>query len=181
MNMLGMSESVSMDQQQPVEPGRVGDLEIGQDLDFQRRSWRVQRGAWLAMLLIVIAALLGLFGGEGVLNQAVLGDSGDALRVEYHQFDRVLDQTHLRLEVSGAGRLWIANSYLEHLLIEAIVPEPVQMIAGDERTTLVFELAEAEPFGAVVIYYKPQRVGLVSGQIGVDGGVTYAFQQFIYP
>ncbi len=179
--MLSASESASMGQQQPVERGRVGDLEIGHDLDFQRRSWRVQRVAWLAMILIVIAALLGLFGGEGVLNQAVLGDPGAALRVEYHHFDRVLDQTHLRLEVSGTARLWITNSFLEHLLIEAIVPEPKQMIAGDERTTLVFELAEAEPFGAVVIYYKPQRVGLVSGQIGVDGGVTYAFQQFIYP
>lgn len=160
---------------------RVGDLELGQDLDFQRRSWRVQRVAWVLMLLIVIAALLGLFGGDGVLNQATLGAVDSGLRVQYHHFDRVLDPTHLRVELGGSGHLWITNALLERVTIDEIIPEPEQMIAGEERTTFVFELAAGDPAGMVIISYKPQRIGQLSGQIGVDGGVSYDLQQFIFP
>ena len=160
---------------------RVGDLELGQDLDFQRRSWRIERVGWGVMLLMVVAALLGLFGGDAVLNQAALGTIDSGLHVQYHHVDRVLDPTHLRVELDGSGRLWLANSFLERVLIDEIIPEPEQMIAGEERTTFVFALAEADAAGTVLIYYKPQRIGPLSGQIGVEGGDSYDLHQFIFP
>ena len=42
-----------------AETDRVGDLEIHQDLPFQRRSWTVQRVGWAIMALVVLAGLLG--------------------------------------------------------------------------------------------------------------------------
>jgi hypothetical protein len=42
---------------------RVGDLEVNQDLDFQRHVWWFQRIGLVGMALVVVAALLGLFGG----------------------------------------------------------------------------------------------------------------------
>lgn len=50
---------------------RVGDLELGQDLPFQRREWAVQRIAWAAMAAVLTAALLGLFG-SGPVSDAVV-------------------------------------------------------------------------------------------------------------
>ena len=47
---------------------RVGDLEISPDLNFQRRSWAMQRFAWVVLALFILAALLGLFG-PGPLSQ----------------------------------------------------------------------------------------------------------------
>lgn len=170
-----------MDQQSVSEIDHIGDLQLGQDLDFQRRSWRVQRVAWGIMLLIILGALLGLFGGDGMLNQAALGAPDSGLRVQYRHFDRVLDQTLLRIDVSGTGRVWLTNTFLERVLIDEIIPAPDQMIAGDERTTFVFEVAEGDPAGLVVIYYKPQRIGQLAGQIGVENGERYDFQQFIFP
>ncbi len=38
---------------------RVGDLEIDQDLAFERRQWSVQRVGWGVGALIIVAALLG--------------------------------------------------------------------------------------------------------------------------
>ena len=35
---------------------RIGDLELSQDLEFQRRSWRVQRIGQGVMLLVLLAA-----------------------------------------------------------------------------------------------------------------------------
>ena len=41
---------------------RHGDLEIDEDLPFQRREWFAERVAWAVMALLIAAALLGLFG-----------------------------------------------------------------------------------------------------------------------
>ncbi len=41
---------------------RVGDLDIEQDLDFERRQWHVQRVGWVVFLLILLAAFVGLLG-----------------------------------------------------------------------------------------------------------------------
>ena len=41
---------------------RAGDLEIVEDLSFQRREWRVQRGGWVVMAVLILLALLGLTG-----------------------------------------------------------------------------------------------------------------------
>jgi hypothetical protein len=43
--------------------GRAGDLEVEQDLDFQQRTWALERAGWIVMLLIIAAALAGFFGG----------------------------------------------------------------------------------------------------------------------
>jgi hypothetical protein len=45
-----------------AEVQRHGDLEIQEDLPFQRREWLVERVAWGVMALLIVAALLGLFG-----------------------------------------------------------------------------------------------------------------------
>jgi hypothetical protein len=39
---------------------RAGNLEINQDLRFQRRMWAVQRIGWAVMALIVLVGLVGV-------------------------------------------------------------------------------------------------------------------------
>jgi hypothetical protein len=41
--------------------GRVNDLEVEQDLDFQQRMWAFERAGWIVMLLVISAALAGFF------------------------------------------------------------------------------------------------------------------------
>ena len=60
----------------------LGDLEVGQDLDFQRREWAVQRVGWGAMALVILAALLGLFGSSGPLSRAATNAADDLVRLE---------------------------------------------------------------------------------------------------
>jgi len=51
---------------------RAGDLEIDEDLSFQRREWRVQRGGWVVMAVLILLALLGLTG-RGPIRQPTAG------------------------------------------------------------------------------------------------------------
>jgi len=73
---------------------RVGSLEIVQDMTFQRRAWVVQRIAWVVMLLIVVAAVLGLFATGPLSGTTAKTDDG-VLTIEYGRFARHDAQTDL--------------------------------------------------------------------------------------
>jgi hypothetical protein len=62
--------------------------EIDQDLEFQRRIWKLQRVAWAVMALVVLAAVLGLLG-PGVLGMATAGGRSSPLWLEYDHFGLV--------------------------------------------------------------------------------------------
>jgi hypothetical protein len=66
---------------------RIGDLEIEEYIGFQRRDWAVRHIAWAILALVVLAALLGLFG-NGILSKANLGDDEMPLQLEYERFGR---------------------------------------------------------------------------------------------
>ena len=127
---------------------RVGDLDIEQDLDFQQRSWRVQRAGWIAMALVTLLALLGLFG-SGPLGNATAGEEGAPLRLEYGRFVRLGAPSHLRVHIgpgttpNGEAHLWLSRAYLEEIEIQRITPEPDRVEAGPDRLTYIFLVPEA--------------------------------------
>ena len=87
---------------------RVGDLEINEDLRFQRRMWAVQRVGWIVTALVVLAALAALLGllGPGLLStSAKAGSGGASLSVEeYEQVLRYRKPTTRRLGLGEGGR-----------------------------------------------------------------------------
>ncbi len=69
----------------PVQ--RIGDLDIDQDIACPLEQWRVQRGAWLVGVLILLLALTGLFG-DGPLANASVFDTVNALTADNQRIDR---------------------------------------------------------------------------------------------
>ena len=86
-----------------LEHDSVNFLALDQDLDFQRRSWRLQRLGWSAMGVTVLAALLGLFG-TGPLSSATVSSQDEALTLQYNRFWRVQSPMTLRLSVTPDPR-----------------------------------------------------------------------------
>ncbi len=81
---------------------READLEMRQDLEFQRRMWVVQRVGWVMMALAALAALLGLFGGAGASSGATAGSREAPLSIEeYERFLRVGKPAALRVHVGA--------------------------------------------------------------------------------
>ena len=64
------------------------DIDLDQDIDFQQRSWKVQRVGWGLMVLFVLAGLSGLLG-TGPLSNVTDGDEGGPLWLEYQRFGRL--------------------------------------------------------------------------------------------
>lgn len=171
------------------ETKRVGDLEINENLKFQRRDWAVQRIGWAVMAVFVIAALLGLFGGTGSLRGEAKGGSGDAaVSVSYERYLRFMKPTTLEIQVgeeagkNGKISVWVDRRYLDGLQIQQITPQPSSAKSGAERLTYVFEVDDPDKATTVSFDLLPQqKFGVLKGRVGVGDGEPVSFGQFIYP
>ncbi len=165
---------------------RVGDLEVGQDLDFERRSRWVQKIGWSIFGLIIVAALMGIFGGGGPLNVTTVGQ-GSPLEVEYERFARHSGPTEMLIRlgpdtVQGEeARVWIDREYLNAIKIEKVEPEPESVEAGQDRLTYIFKLERPDIPTTFLFHITPQEMGLYSIRVGIDGGKELRFSQFTYP
>ncbi len=169
-----------------TETGYVDDLQVDQDLEFQRREWKLERTGWLIMGLLVLAALLGVFG-SGLLSGAVAGSPNGQLQVGYQRFARQQTTSELQVRVQpgavqeGKARIWVDAAYLESFQIERILPEPESVEVSPERLTYVFDVRNADRPMEVVFFGLPQKVGWRTGRAGLDGGQEVTFGQLIYP
>jgi hypothetical protein len=167
------------------ELSRVGDLEVGQDLEFERRMQKVQRAGWAVMALVVLAALLGLFG-TGLFSKAHIGREDAPLRLEYDRCLRYQAPQRLRVRLdSGAARqgkvrLWISDDYLERVQIARIYPQPEGVELGPDGQTFTFQTEDLTEPATVMFYVVPERVGSLPGRMRLVGGDLLSFRQFVY-
>lgn len=165
-----------------TDKGKVGDLELEQDLQYQQQSWVFQRIGWAAMSLIALAALLGLTG-EGWLSQAKARQPGNPLWLEYERFGRFHSSVQLRIHIdkalpSNQIRIGISRKYLEGVQIQQVTPEPDNIELSSDR--LIYSFKGTTPT-AVTFYVQPEQMGFSSGSVGLEGTQLLQFQQFIYP
>ncbi len=161
-------------------------LEIHEDMDFQRRTWAVERAGWVGMALLVLASLLGLLG-PGPLSSATAVDPTSGLWLEYDRCVRCEAPAKLRVQLGPAAakdgkvRLWLSRPYLDAVRVEQVTPEPELVEAGAGRLTYVFRAAEADGPLAVTFSLKPERAGYHPAEMGLDGSPPLRFGQLVYP
>jgi hypothetical protein len=165
---------------------RIGDLEIEQDIVFQRREWSAQRAGWALMALTILAALAGLLG-HGPLSSATAGSQNDPIWIEHERFERWQAPAQLRLHlgtnsaVDGQARVWLSRDYVEQIQIEQVTPQPDRVEAGPDRITYVFDIGDTSPPAAITFYVKPQTIGRLAGRAGLADSQPVSFSQFVYP
>lgn len=160
---------------------RVDAPDFGQDLALQRREWAVQRAGW-----VVIAAMLGLLG-DGPLSRTRIASDDGSLRLEFDRFARVGATTLLRLhfhpavDPEGRYRIWLDGEYQEATRVREVSPPPERAEDDRGRVVYVFRSFEPERWTEVTFYVHPRRPGLRPGRVGLVGGASVDFRQFIYP
>ena len=165
---------------------RIGDIELDQDLTFEHRQWVTQRIGWIVFALVVLAALLGVFG-SGPLSAATAGGSSQGLTVDYERFVRLEGQGELNIEIAGGQavngevELWIDAAYLGAVTIGVITPEPAEVRSAGDRLIHVFAVDDPAQPVRVSISYVPQEMGRLSAAMGVNDGPGIVYTQFSYP
>ncbi len=165
---------------------RVGDLQVMQDLDFEHRSWNVERIGWVILSLILGAAFLGLLG-EGPLSAATAGEDGAPLQVQYGRFVRHRGSTQMAFKLQpGAiqgdeARVWVAQEYLDGVELQNVIPQPDSVEAGPDRYVYVFKLSEPEAGANISFDLMPIRNGVRKARVGLEGGPELNFTQVVWP
>lgn len=165
---------------------RVGELEVPQDLDFQRREWFLERVGWAIMFVIAVATLLGLFG-RGWLSNASVGDQGASLRVQYERFTRLLSNTAFTVTLGpGAtrgdtARVWIDRDFRQSIQIVDMAPQPARVVAGPDRVTYLFLISSPARAVTVTLQFQPQHPWQHAAWIGTPGSPPLHITQFVFP
>lgn len=161
-------------------------LQIDQDERFQRRKWRIQRLSWIAMLLLLAAALAGVFG-DGPLSRVSAGDTA-TLHAEYQRFVRHHAPALLRLRIGGRAlgadgelRLAVSRQYLQAFEIGRITPEPQRVAGSADELVFVFALAPGVRALEVTFELQPAQLGSHSGSVRAGDRASLHLKSFTYP
>lgn len=157
--------------------------QIDEDLDFQKKMWRIQRLGWVVIALLLLAAVLGLFGG-GLLSSAQAHDSGELLQVHYDRFVRMQSPQTLQVSMDGGAvqdqqaSVWISQDFLDRVRIERIQPQPERVTAQDGGQ--IYQFSARGPL-QVTYDLQAKGPGLYQVELGIPGADPAAFTQVVYP
>lgn len=169
------------------KPEKIGSIEIAQDLEFQKKSWKVQRIAWKVMLGIAVLALFGLFG-SGPLSSASTGAAESGVTAKYERFIRAGGEHSLALVISPAmiapdssATVWISSNWLAGNQVLEVTPRPESEAILPDRVAYRFSVAEPASPIEVRFTLQAKRAGLRRWRGGLDGTDPLSFTQFAYP
>lgn len=172
-----------------TQPGlhRYGDLEINQDLAFEKRTWVFERTGWALMAIVIVAAWLGLFGIHGMLSDTTLTHDAAPLRLTYNRFARRVAPASLVFEVGpGAGKpgsltIWLSRSYVDRIQIERITPFPQRVQTGGDRMMFTFSVPESGEPAVIRFDLQTDTAGMLRGEAGLGSAAPLRFQTLVYP
>ncbi len=159
---------------------------IEEDMVFQRREWLVQRISWVLAGVVLVLALLGVFG-TGPLSWTSTTTPDGLLHLEYERFARQLGMTALAVDIApeaarqGEIRLQISQDYLGDVMVQKVTPEPLAVVNGAGKLTYVFTTDEVTEPLKVSFDLRPDRVGVQHAEVGIEGAPPTRFRQFVYP
>ncbi len=160
---------------------RIQDMEVDQNLEFQKKEWAVERIGWVGMGLILLLALLGLFG-DGPLSR-VRVNAGGATELEYQRFMRDGSEDVLLVRTlpgpDGKVVVELERAYLQRYKVNQVQPEPESVQVGNGVMRFVFRAYGSEPV-TIIYHLTPLKVGSARTLLGVNGE-RITVNQFVYP
>jgi hypothetical protein len=171
----------------PVESSiaKVNDeVEIGENLDFQRKWWRFENAVWILFALIILSDLAGLFG-RGPLAKAELRARDGSIDVQYERIERTESPSILTVRFAqsaihdGKVNLYISNTLVKALGTQRVIPAPQTTIVGDGGLTYTF-LASRVP-ASIDLALQPSGPGVFGFTIGVVGDLPVQGKVVVVP
>jgi hypothetical protein len=152
-------------------------IEMDEALALHETGWKVQRVGWICFMLIIVLALLGLFG-NGVLSRQKSETGGNM--IEYERFGRYESSTTLHIvarTVDGKAVVRIPQHYLQHFELERIIPSPVA--EGVHNGYCVYSFTADESMH-ILLYGMLKRRGSLEADVKVNN-TALKVSQFIFP
>lgn len=160
-------------------------FELDRNATFHRREWAAERVAMVAFVLILLVAGFGLFG-DGPLSESERTSASGLLTVHYQRFVRQGGSDQLKVELApGAGaqgqvKVWVSQSYLSHVQVQSISPQPDSSAARGDGVVYTFQ---AQPSAPLTVVFSVQPTGLLRehAAVALNAEPPVRFGQFVYP
>lgn len=174
----------------PAEDGRAvtarqsKELQVNEDLDFQRRDWLAQRVGWGVLTLLLLAALSGLTG-SGPLSGVTRSD-GQHFTLEYDRFVRHGARTIVTFRaapeaiIDGRVRIVIDRLFFVANDVQRLVPEPTATRGRGDALEFVYEVAPGDGLTARWTV-EPEKIGSHTTPVRLSDGPAVEISQFTYP
>jgi hypothetical protein len=172
---------------QPVEESvsKVNnEIEVGEDLDFQRKWWRFENCVWVIFSVIIVLDLSGFFG-RGPFAKAERRTADGTIDVRYERIERTESPSILSIRfgqtaiVDGKIRLYISESLVQELGTQRIVPAPLTSEVGNGGLTYTF--LASKPPASVDLALEPSGPGIFEFTIGVAGAEPLHAKVLVVP
>lgn len=165
-------------------PPNGGALEIGSDDTFRRREFAAESVGWLVLVLLLLAALVGLLGPGPLSAAHALSPSG-RVSVDYQRIaHREADDT-VTIEVGRDARdtgpltILLGGDWLEELDLRGITPEPAEQVGTPDGLELTIPTSGSGRV-RVVLALRTGAIGSTHATVRV-GGEDVSFTQFVLP
>src|ERR1700735_1229789 len=148
------------------------EIEIGENLDFQRKWWRFENAAWVIFALIIALDLAGLFG-RGPIAKAERRSADGAIDVKYERIERTDSPSILTVQFAqsaiqnGKIHLYVSSSLVKQLGTQRVIPAPQDTVVGEGGLTYTFPASR--PPASVDLALQPSGPGIYDFTIGVVG------------
>ena len=153
-------------------------MEIEDEIDLHKTGWVIQRIGWAMVLVILVTALLGLYGTGWLSKDSV---SAMGYNLSYEKYGRYETPTTITLVVGPTAEKEIAVSipttYTVKQEISNIVPKPKTEKTANGFITFYFDAADNSH---IVFYLEPETFGTINGSFTVNG-TELTVSHFIYP
>ena len=160
------------------------EVEVGEDLDFQRKWWRFENVVWAVFTLIIVLDLCGVFG-RGPVAKAERRTSDGTIDVKYERIERTDSPSILTVRfgqsaiVDGQIKLYISQSLVQGLGTQRIIPAPQATEVGNGGLTYTF--LASKPPASVDLALQPSGPGMYEFAIGVVGAEPVHAKVFVVP
>lgn len=155
---------------------------IPERIESQRLVWKLERAAFIGLLLIALVALTGVFS-DGALSSAQISTPSQRIRVDYERFERSGATSRLHIQLRGApghlAALRLGGDLLARHDVQSLqpaLPHTESWNAGAELQGRLDEHGELHLYLALL----PNEPGLLRHTVEY-AGESLVFRQFVYP
>jgi len=171
----------------PIEDSvaKVNDeVAVGEDLEFQRKWWKFEKGVWILFTLILLLDLAGVFGRGWLSKQEKAAQDG-SIDVKYERIERTSTPSIMTINFGdsairdGQVKLYVSESLVKELAAQRVVPAPQTAIVGQGGLTYLFP-ASGTP-ASVEFALEPTGPGLRHFLIRVPGSQAVQADVLVMP
>lgn len=161
------------------------ETDIPENPDRQQRQWRAERIGWVSAGIILLLAVVGVFGA-GPVSRTTASDSGDDLRVTYERITRRDARETITVEAAiSAGSetldLHLGGELADRVWLESVVPEPESMASDADGLHMTFAVPPGSDVTTITFTIEHDSFGRSASSIQLDEGTNVDFTQWVLP